>query len=213
MTAVTNLTGKKLNRWKVIRRSGSMGGRAAWLCRCRCGVIRVVVGTSLTGNSSKSCGCLDREKKRQRRGVHNPAYKHGMTNTPTFGCWSSMINRCYNKNNSNYPRWGGRGIRVCPRWLNSFLAFLQDMGERPTGKTLGRKNNNGNYCPGNCEWQDDLQQQRNRGDYNRVIKIDGKGQTIAAWAQESGTSYHLIWGRLERGWSPEKAVFTPPRKV
>ncbi len=95
----------------------------------------------------------------------NPAYKHGHTNggkfSPEYQTWSSMIQRCNNPKRLHYDRYGGRGIAVCERWLK-FDNFLEDMGERPLGKSLDRINNDGNYEPSNCRWATKSEQQINK---------------------------------------------------
>jgi len=88
---------------------------------------------------------------------------HGLSNTVEYKAWKRMKNRCYNKNDNRYHDWGGRGIRVCDRWINSFTNFLSDVGLRPSDKhSLDRIDNNGNYEPNNCKWSTGSEQSRNR---------------------------------------------------
>lgn len=91
---------------------------------------------------------------------------HGYFGTPTYRAWNDMKKRCLNPTNKVYPRYGGRGITICERWL-TFVNFLADMGERPDGLSLDRIDNNGNYEPGNCRWATWSQQMLNRGNFNR----------------------------------------------
>jgi hypothetical protein len=86
---------------------------------------------------------------------------HRMSGTPTYESWLKMRARCLDPNNNRYERYGGRGITICPEWINSFEAFLRDMGVRPEGTTLGREKNDGPYCKDNCQWETPKQQARN----------------------------------------------------
>lgn len=101
---------------------------------------------------------------RSKPGSSNPAYIHGHTTggfSRTYHSWASMLQRCTNTERAEYRRYGGRGITVCKRWY-LFQNFLTDMGERPEGTSLDRKNNDGNYTPRNCRWATRSEQQQNK---------------------------------------------------
>lgn len=112
---------------------------------------------------------------------------HGMYKTPTHNSWASMIVRCTYPNNQNYKFYGGRGIKVCERWRNSFEAFLEDMGERPTGTTLDRfPDVDGNYAPGNCRWATKQEQSDHMRGYlslDLAVEVAGRlehGERVAS---------------------------------
>jgi hypothetical protein len=122
-----------------------------------------------------------------------------------------MIDRCTNKNNIKYPKYGGRGIIVCERW-RTFENFLVDMGEKPEGKTLDRINNDGIYEPSNVRWATPKQQANNRSN-NIKITHNGKTLTASEWAARLGSKNRcLVSLRLRQGWSEEKAVTTPSQR-
>ena len=95
-------------------------------------------------------------------GYANRVHGEAVVTTPTYRVWKNMKARCLNPNSPDYAQWGGRGIRVCDRWLNSYPNFLADMGPRPSGLLLDRIDNEGNYEPGNCRWADAVTQANNR---------------------------------------------------
>ena len=196
MSAFIDMAGRRVGRWLVQARSEHSARK--WTCRCDCGVIRAVGGPELRGGRSLSCGCLLREKMTS----HGHARKRNRT--PTYQCWFSMIQRCTNKNTKQFSDYGGRGISVCDEWL-SFPAFLADMGERPTGLTLDRIDNNGGYNKHNCRWATRIQQQRNTRK-NRFITINGTTRMVMDVAKERGLNPGSVRVRLHRGWSVEKAL-------
>ena len=145
------------------------------------------------------------------RGRKNPL---ASTRRPEFLVWSAMKRRCLNKACDKYHRYGGRGITVCIRWRgeNGFVNFLSDMGPRPTLKhRIERRNNDGNYEPGNCRWATQKEQMRNTS-ANRVLVIGGISKPMVVWAEEYGIPYKLVHDRItKKGWDPERALTTPPR--
>jgi hypothetical protein len=201
-----DLTGCQSGRLTVISRAeNSIRGQARWNCVCACGNKRIVASASLVKKTTKSCGCLMREI------VSKLNRTHGMRKTPIYGAWFSMKHRCLNPNNPFYHHYGGRGISVCPRWLENFENFLEDMGDRPEGMSLDRIDVNGNYEPGNCRWATWKEQQNNRRD-NRFIEFNRKTQSLAAWGRELGIHEDTLRWRLKTGWSVEKAFTTPADK-
>ncbi len=164
-----DLTLKRFGRLRVEARTLLQGKETMWLCRCDCGNTHVASSSNLRRGNVHSCGCLasDRIAKLNRARA-----KTGMSRgvngkrTPTYVSWASMKARCTNPNATGYDRYGGRGIRVCKRWLgpHGFENFLADMGIRSNGMTLDRENNDGNYTPKNCRWATRKQQAVNRHD-------------------------------------------------
>lgn len=183
-----------------------------WECECVCGTRRAVRGSRLGSGRSQSCGCLHKEIQRKRLTGNNIRGTHGMTKTPEFRAWTGMIQRCYNANHSAHPRYGGRGIKVCDRWVDSFENFFEDMGARPRKGTLDRIDNNGDYTPENCRWATRKDQANNRSS-NHLITACGETKTISEWAKALGTSDSTIRNRIRvLGWSKEDAVTTPVRR-
>jgi hypothetical protein len=108
-----------------------------------------------------------------------------------------MRKRCLDPKNHNYARYGGRGIRVCDRWLNSFEAFLHDVGERPPGTTLDRIDCDRGYEPGNCRWATPKTQARNRRN-TITVSVDGSEMPLAEYAEVSGIKYATLFQRMKR---------------
>lgn len=163
MSAFKDLTGQTINGIKVLRLHSRGGGRAIWVFLCQCGAEFSAPSNRVKSGNTKSCGCL---AEASRRSTENKYVKHGH-NRPgrvsrEYNSYTSMKTRCLNKNSPNYCNYGGRGIRICQRWLDGFENFLEDMGNRPPGKTLDRINVDGDYEPSNCRWATLSEQQRNK---------------------------------------------------
>ena len=206
-----DLAGMKFGRLSVIRYVPSTDTRHNYfLCSCECGKEKVCRADHLESGRSRSCGCLKSEKAAEAgRGFGERVKKHGhksdFVTTPTYCTWQSMKARCFDKNHKYFKNYGARGITVCETWME-FPAFLSDMGERPSGKTLERLDNNGNYEPGNCTWATPKQQSRNKRT-NRMIEAFGKSTTIAELAEEHGITYNALYGRIvTHGMRPEDAI-------
>lgn len=129
-------------------------------------------------------------------GETNGLYRHGLSRSPEYRVWAAMKDRCSNQNNDRWARYGGRGITVCKRWLK-FENFFADMGVKPDGFTLERKDNNKGYSPGNCEWATYEAQARNQKT-NRLITHDGETMCLAAWAKREGVKSDVVWKRMKR---------------
>ena len=142
---------------------------------------------------------------------HN-AYKYAKQNRALaeYRIWTNMRRRCLNPADSGWPKYGGRGIKVCARWM-VFAAFFADMGARPDPKlTLERIDNNGNYEPGNCKWATRAEQAANkRPPRLKLLTLDGVTLSKAAWAKRLGIKPATIYQRLRYGWSVERTLTTP----
>ena len=134
-----------------------------------------------------------------------PSKSHGKSGTPIYAIWRSMIQRCYDANSHAYHRYGGRGISVCDSW-RTFEGFYADVGDRPIGKSLERKDVNGNYSPNNVIWADAKTQANNRRS-NVLLEHNGKKQTMQQWCDELGLKIGTVWARINNyGYSVEKAL-------
>jgi hypothetical protein len=156
-----DISGQQFGRLTAISHTGTAksGGRL-WLCRCECGEVRTAPANFLRQGHIQSCGCLRVDRQRAAVTIHGHDRPGAISRE--YKSWNMMIQRCTNPNYSHYRNYGGRGITVCERWRESFVAFLADMGPRGVGLTLDRIDNNGDYEPGNCRWADSHTQLLNR---------------------------------------------------
>lgn len=204
MTKPLDLIGKVFGRLTVLSRaSNDKYRRTRWNCRCECGNEVVVKSGNLLNNHTKSCGCLRDEVIRSSSKIHGHSPWHNAV-SPTYKTWASMIERCTNPNSKSYAAYGDKGITVCKEWHN-FENFLRDMGERPEGTTIDRKDNNLGYYKDNCKWST-KREQANNMTTNINISIGNKTQTLAMWVRELNLNYSTVYHRLKIGWTPERAL-------
>lgn len=170
MPSLIDLTGRRFGRLVVVGQAGrDKHKKPLWDCLCDCGENRTILGNSLTREKTKSCGCFQSDVVTKMSTKHGHA-KRGQESTEHI-IWSLMIQRCTNPNSTNYKYWGGRGITVCERWLNSFENFLEDMGNRPSkNHSLDRIDNDGNYGPNNCKWSTRNEQRLNQRPKKKISK-------------------------------------------
>lgn len=161
MGKLIDRTGVRYGRLLVLNRAGSnKRNEALWRCRCDCGGTVTVCATALSSGDTKSCGCLQRERFGKGRTTH------GLSKHPLYNVWRNMKYRCYNRNDNNYHRYGGRGVTVCKAWREDFISFYKWAMENgyAEGLTIDRVRNNGNYTPSNCRFITGAENvSRNRG--------------------------------------------------
>jgi len=134
------------------------------------------------------------------------------TKNPEYALWLAMKDRCYNARNKRYYRYGGRGITVCNRWLESFDNFISDIGRRPSNEhSIDRTDNNGNYAPANVKWSTREEQCNNRRT-NTYITIHGVTKSVSQWSRHYGVNKRTLAMRIQNGWSHERAITTPVEK-
>lgn len=196
-----NMKGMRYGRIVAIQECGkASSGDLKWLFECDCGNEFIANGYYARSGKVISCPKCSSERVKQA------SVKHGKSNSPEFSTWTDIQTRCYNKNSSAYKDYGGRGIVVCGRWLESFDNFLSDMGEKPSKlHSIDRINNNGNYEPNNCRWAT-IETQANNKRNNRKLTINGVTKNMSEWAKECNISSTAILLRLRKGLSGEDLI-------
>jgi hypothetical protein len=155
LTIVKEIEPKYDKRNKIVR---------IFTCACDCGRYTDVRLYSLRQGNTKSCGCYSIDVQKENAIKRNTT--HNLSKTSIYKTWRSMKHRCFNSNNKYYKHYGGRGITVCERWLESFINFYNDMGPKPTPlHSIDRIDVNGNYDPSNCKWSTSSEQQKNKRKY------------------------------------------------
>ncbi len=189
MFNISPLSGKRFGKLVVGNRVANVGTHAVWQCLCDCGVWCEVKGSRLKTGRTVSCGCYRLEQLRKA------ITKHGKAGTVEHQTWKRLRGRCLNPQSPDYHHYGGRGIKVCERWLESFENFYADMGDRPTSEhSIDRIDVNGDYSPENCRWATPQQQAANRRKTH--VDFDGLSLTVAEWSARlevpQGRIYRLL---------------------
>src|SRR6185436_7503476 len=136
-----------------------------------------------------------------------PKYTHRHTGTPIYAVWRSILTRCLNPRSPPYRHYGGRGIKICERWLD-FENFLADMGEQPAGLEIERIDNDGDYEPNNCRWASKREQANNRRS-SVFFELNGERMPVTHWCDRLGMKHSTLWTRVARGWSIQEALTRP----
>lgn len=201
-----DLSGLKFGRWTVLTFSHlGKNWTAHWKVRCECGAIGKISAGTLVSGASKSCGCLARDKCIETHTTH------GMVDSSEYSSWEHMKARCLNKKHKHYKYYGGRGIKICKKWLK-FSNFFKDMGSKPSPKhTLDRIESNRNYQKDNCRWATRKEQSRNTAQ-NVNFMWQGKLRCLSEIASMYNISRQTLVGRLNYGWPLDRAISEPIRK-
>lgn len=205
MAAKLNLVGKVFGRLTVLFDTGErhQNGGVIWKCQCSCGGEARVRTDGLRSGHTISCGCVQVEY------AINCKTKHGMSKvggkvTPTFATWNAMIGRVKDDRPQAAKYYKDKGIGVCERWL-WYPNFLEDMGEKPDGKTLDRIDGDKGYCKENCRWANDWQQGQHRSNakidpemFSELILRRGQGWSMKELAEEYGVPHSTMRGVFNR---------------
>lgn len=191
-----DLTGKKFHRLTVIGRSPAIKPRIHWICVCECGVTKDVSGSDLQANHAKSCGCFNAENRRTKATTHGRGHGEASRRDKTYLAWLNMRRRCENPSAKGYSNYGGRGIKVCERWMK-FENFLEDLGPSSDGLSLERLDVDGDYTPSNCAWAS-IEAQSNNKRTTLVVKVDGERMSAMQAARLLKAPYEKVRWAIHR---------------
>lgn len=202
-----DLTGQKFGRLTALRVDRNDNGKTYWFCKCDCGNTHIVLANRLISGNTVSCGCHKEEIKKKIGELNKTHEKSG---TRIYRIYQQMISRCYKEYSTNYERYGGRGIEVCPEWrgengFQNFYDWSMESGYK-RNLTIDRINNDGNYEPSNCRWATNKEQANNRRT-SRYIDVDGEKMTVAMFSDMNGIKSRLfVTRRLDKGYDYKKIL-------
>lgn len=191
-----NIIGQRFGRWTVVAHDRIVKKNRRVIARCDCGTERPVFLSGLRSGGSTSCGCYSKEVAAAFCAKRN--HRHGGSGTREYRIYKNIMSRCFNRNVPSYPRYGGRGVTVCKRWLggDGFANFLADMGPAPSPlHTVERKNGDKGYAPGNCRWATRAEQSRNTC-RSRMLTHNGETLCLRDWARRYKMGVYAFMSRV-----------------
>ncbi len=209
-----DLAGQRFGRLIVIGLSNEHGHYGKlWLCKCDCGGEKLTTTYKLKSGKVKSCGCLEKENLDK---ISKHKLKHGLSESILYKKWCGMKARCFNPHYKFFERYGGRGITVCEKWLGehgfehfkdwAYSAGYDDSKEKYE-QTLDRINTNGNYCPENCKWSNQLEQVKNRSNSRLILDIDGESLTADQFDKKHCIEADMFtYRRITKGFSAQQIL-------
>lgn len=198
--------GQRHGRLVSVEFARRVGKGYYWKYRCDCGNETIAKTGAVRRGHTRSCGCLQKESAVN---VGHRNATHGYAGTSEYNIWCGMVARCHDSKHAGYANWGGRGIKVCERWMDP-ASFIADMGIRPTNRhTLERRNNESDYSPENCYWATYHQQHRNKRT-NVNVEYNGQTMCLKDAAKLAGINYSTVNKRINAyGWTIERALAEP----
>lgn len=201
MAVRIDLTGEIYGKLKVVGIAfDEPGKKKKWNCICECGNTLIVSASNLRSGHTKFC------KECRRKYLSELNTIHGLSNTPIYLVWNTMLSRCERQSNRSYSDYGGKGIKVCDEWHNAavFFKWAYENGYKP-GLEIDRIDSNGDYTPGNCRFVTRLNNANNKTN-NKYIEHNGEIKTLAEWSRYFGVNYKNLSRNLKKGYSLEESV-------
>lgn len=199
MRAKIDIIGKTFGELLVLEEAKERNshGDIYYKCKCNCGKEKIIRGSHMRTGKSLSCGCSSTRT----------SVKHNMTRTSEYTTWRSIKTRCHNKNDKDYKNYGGRGIKVCDRWLASFENFFEDMDYKPSkSHSIERINNDGDYEPSNCIWADRKTQDKNKRNSVKILH-ENKIIDIYLFSEKLNISIVAARGRVARNYKLTDGIY------